>query len=126
MDKLLIAEAAEEEYTDSLRWYAERSMRAAEGLRPSLGRRWKRLRNTLIGIPCATIGTRSSCPNGVRFKSSIVRHPTIDGWLSRWITPVGVQAIGETGRSGNRRRRSTGAAGGTFSQNWGFWVPRLP
>ena len=31
MDNLLIAEAAEEEYTDSLRWYAERSMRAAEG-----------------------------------------------------------------------------------------------
>jgi plasmid stabilization system protein ParE len=31
MDKLLVAEAAEEEYTDSLRWYAERSVGAAEG-----------------------------------------------------------------------------------------------
>jgi plasmid stabilization system protein ParE len=31
MDKLLVAEAAEEEYTDSLRWYAERSIGAAEG-----------------------------------------------------------------------------------------------
>ena len=31
MDNLLIAEAAEEEYTDSLRWYAQRSRRAAEG-----------------------------------------------------------------------------------------------
>jgi plasmid stabilization system protein ParE len=31
MDKLLIAEAAEEEYTDSLSWYAERTRRAAEG-----------------------------------------------------------------------------------------------
>jgi plasmid stabilization system protein ParE len=30
MDKLLVAEAAEEEYADSLRWYAERSTRAAE------------------------------------------------------------------------------------------------
>ena len=30
MDKLLIAEAAGEEYTDSLKWYAARSMRAAE------------------------------------------------------------------------------------------------
>ena len=32
MDNVLIAEAAEEEYTDSLRWYAERSTRAAERL----------------------------------------------------------------------------------------------
>jgi plasmid stabilization system protein ParE len=31
MDNLLIADAAEEEYTSSLRWYAERSKRAAEG-----------------------------------------------------------------------------------------------
>lgn len=31
MDKLLISEAAEEEYADSLRWYVERSTRAAEG-----------------------------------------------------------------------------------------------
>ena len=31
MDNLLIAGAAEEEYTASLRWYAERSKRAAEG-----------------------------------------------------------------------------------------------
>ena len=30
MDKLLVAAAAEEEYTDSLRWYAERSTRVAE------------------------------------------------------------------------------------------------
>ncbi len=30
MDRLLIAEAAEEEYTESLKWYAERSLRAAE------------------------------------------------------------------------------------------------
>jgi hypothetical protein len=30
MDKLLVAEAAEEEYADSLGWYAERSIRAAE------------------------------------------------------------------------------------------------
>jgi plasmid stabilization system protein ParE len=31
MDNLLIAEAAEEEYTEFLNWYAERSLRAAEG-----------------------------------------------------------------------------------------------
>jgi plasmid stabilization system protein ParE len=31
MDNLLIADAAEEEYTASLRWYAERSKRAAQG-----------------------------------------------------------------------------------------------
>ena len=31
MDNLLIAEAAEEEYAESLKWYAERSLRAAEG-----------------------------------------------------------------------------------------------
>ena len=31
MDNLLVAKAAEEEYTDSLKWYAERSIRAAEG-----------------------------------------------------------------------------------------------
>ena len=31
MDNLLIADAAEEEYTASLSWYAERSKRAAEG-----------------------------------------------------------------------------------------------
>jgi plasmid stabilization system protein ParE len=31
MNSLLIAEAAEEEYTESLKWYAERSLRAAEG-----------------------------------------------------------------------------------------------
>lgn len=37
MDKLLIAEAAEEEYTDSLRWYAERSRRAAEGFEAEFG-----------------------------------------------------------------------------------------
>ncbi len=30
MDKLLVAEAAEEEYTNSLKWYAERSVGAAE------------------------------------------------------------------------------------------------
>jgi plasmid stabilization system protein ParE len=30
MDELLIAEAAEEEYTESLKCYAERSLRAAE------------------------------------------------------------------------------------------------
>jgi len=30
MSRLLIAEAAEEEYTESLKWYAERSLRAAE------------------------------------------------------------------------------------------------
>ena len=30
MDKLLVAEAAEDEYTDSLRWYAKRSIRTAE------------------------------------------------------------------------------------------------
>lgn len=31
MDNLLIAAAAEEEYTESLKWYAERSLRAADG-----------------------------------------------------------------------------------------------
>jgi plasmid stabilization system protein ParE len=31
MDNLLIAEAAEEEYTDSLEWYAKRSVQAAQG-----------------------------------------------------------------------------------------------
>ena len=31
MDNLLIAEAAEQEYADSLCWYAERSKQAAEG-----------------------------------------------------------------------------------------------
>jgi len=31
MNNVLIAEAAEEEYTDSLKWYAERSVQAAEG-----------------------------------------------------------------------------------------------
>ena len=31
MDELLIAAGAEEDYTASLRWYAERSTRAAEG-----------------------------------------------------------------------------------------------
>ncbi|MCL4203555.1 MAG: hypothetical protein KJ000_13715 [Pirellulaceae bacterium] len=30
MDSLLIAEAAEEEYTESLKWYAERSLPALE------------------------------------------------------------------------------------------------
>jgi plasmid stabilization system protein ParE len=31
MANVLIADVAEEEYTDSLKWYAERSRRAAEG-----------------------------------------------------------------------------------------------
>lgn len=33
MDKLLIAEAAEEEYTQSLEWYAERSLRGCRRVR---------------------------------------------------------------------------------------------
>jgi plasmid stabilization system protein ParE len=32
MNELLIADAAEQEYTDSLRWYAERNVRTAERL----------------------------------------------------------------------------------------------
>jgi len=35
---LLIAEGAEEDYTESLRWYAERSKRAAEGFEVEFGR----------------------------------------------------------------------------------------
>ena len=31
MDNLLIAEAAEEEYAESLKWYAQQSVQAAEG-----------------------------------------------------------------------------------------------
>jgi plasmid stabilization system protein ParE len=31
MNELLLTEGAEEDYTESLRWYAERSKRAAEG-----------------------------------------------------------------------------------------------
>lgn len=38
MDSLLIAEAAEEEYTDSLKLYAEQSVRAAEGFEAEFDR----------------------------------------------------------------------------------------
>ena len=37
MDNLLIAEAAEEEYAKSLKWYAERNPRAAEGFEAAFG-----------------------------------------------------------------------------------------
>ena len=38
MNELLIAEGAEEEYTASLRWYAERSKRAAYGFEAEFAR----------------------------------------------------------------------------------------
>ncbi|MBS0260846.1 MAG: type II toxin-antitoxin system RelE/ParE family toxin [Planctomycetes bacterium] len=37
MDEVLIAEAAEEEYTASLAWYAARSLQAAEGFEAEIG-----------------------------------------------------------------------------------------
>lgn len=37
MDRLLIAEAAEEEYSESLKWYAEGSLRTAERFDAAFG-----------------------------------------------------------------------------------------
>ena len=37
MGDVLVADAAEVEYTDSLKWYAERSRRAAEGFEAEFG-----------------------------------------------------------------------------------------
>ena len=79
MDELLIAAGAEEDYTASLRWYAERSTRAAEGFESEFAQALKAIAAILIGIPCAMIGIDSICSSGIRFKSSTVRHPRIDG-----------------------------------------------
>ena len=46
MDDPLIAEAAEQQYADSLGWYAERSKRAAEGFEAEFQRALEAINDT--------------------------------------------------------------------------------
>ena len=79
MDRLLIAEAAGAEYTESLKWYAERSLRAAERFDAAFEQALDSIAAQPSGIPCAMIGTGSTCSRDIRFKSSIGWRLRIDG-----------------------------------------------
>ena len=61
MDEVLVAAAAEEEYTTSLSWYAARNPEAADDFETEIGLALKAIAARPDGIRCATINTDSSC-----------------------------------------------------------------
>ena len=97
MDNVLIAEAAEEEYTDSLRWYAERSLRAAEGFEAEFER--------ALGAIAAHPERYPLCDDRHRFfllkryPFQIIYRPTAD---DRWLVVAVAHASRRPGHWRNR------------------------
>jgi plasmid stabilization system protein ParE len=79
MGNVLISEGAEEDYVESLQWYAERSKRAAEGFEAEFGEAMEAIAETPERYP--TCDPRHRFYLTKRYPFQIIYRTTVDGDL---------------------------------------------